>query len=137
MSRITSSNSVMVALVTIEQVAQIFCIISDMFLMSRDYIACYYTKITVNNAFNDNLPPSLSLRLSIPPSVLLSIPPSLPSQNDVGVYDSINPVALNHNIFTTFLKARMTCVSRGNSGELPYYYNQLRKFLHISKVKKN
>ena len=44
----------------------------------------------------------------------------------MGVTDT-DPFPLDYNIFTTFLKARLTCVSTGDNTEPPYYYNELRK----------
>ena len=43
----------------------------------------------------------------------------------MGVVDTISTVGRAHNAFTTFLKARMTCVSGGRNGDIPYYYNEL------------
>ena len=32
------------------------------------------------------------------------------------------------SVFMSFLKARMSCVSGGSSGDIPYHYNELREF---------
>jgi hypothetical protein len=44
----------------------------------------------------------------------------------MGVDDSVSTVSLNYNVFTSFLKARMTCVSGGENGDIPYYYDNLQ-----------
>jgi hypothetical protein len=50
----------------------------------------------------------------------------------MGVDDSVSTVSLNYNVFTSFLKARMTCVSGGENGDIPYYYDNLREYcLHF------
>jgi hypothetical protein len=59
-------------------------------------------------------------------------------QNDTGVTDTINPFRGDYDIFTTFLKARMTCVSGGGgSGEIPYYYDELQDTFLVESEKED
>jgi hypothetical protein len=48
-------------------------------------------------------------------------------KDDMGVPDTINAFSKPYRIFTSFLKARMTCVSgTGGAGAIPYHYDKLR-----------
>ena len=44
----------------------------------------------------------------------------------MGVADTSTSDPVNYQVFTSFVKARMTCVSGTN---IPYYYNDIREFL--------
>jgi hypothetical protein len=50
--------------------------------------------------------------------------------------DPITAFARNY-IFTTFLKARMTCVSGGGGNEIPYYYDELQDTFLVESEKED
>ena len=71
-----------------------------------------------------SFPHSLLVRFVFPPMHLISIFLSH-TQNDAG--SSELGAIFNLNIFTTFIKARISCTSgTGTSSDIPFHYNEIQ-----------